>query len=574
MSSRDQDQLRRDLHDLDGKGYGAYKSVKGAWSFPDFALHVDWVQGDPYAAPSRVRVQLAPEVTGLDPHDCAPRSRALGVATWLARRFGELTDEMETRRGSGRSGELRIEAPGQQVLDQTAVVISPDGALEARFQVGLPAKGRRILGRQAAELLTDDVPEIVGKSLLASAYEPGELRRAADTNQDAEALRAALDELDLVAFVADDAVLPRRTGVDDRPLADDTVVPFRSADSLRVSVELPNAGEVTGMGIPRGVTLIVGGGYHGKSTLLRALERGVYNHVPGDGRERVVSDPDAVKVRAEDGRSVAGVDISNFIGELPNGSDTRAFTTRNASGSTSQAAAIMEAVEAGATCLLVDEDTAATNFMIRDRRMQALVPKESEPITPFVDRIRQLYDEYGISSVLVIGGSGDYLDVADTVVAMKRYQPHHVTDQARTIATEHPTGRLKEAPGDLGPRPARIPLPRSVDPSKGKRSVRVKVRAEDRVEFGTEELDLAAVEQLVSWVQTRTVIEAVVLAWKRFMDGETPLPEILDRVMAAVEEEGLDVLGWKEKAGDLAGFRRHELAAALNRLRTLEVKEG
>ena len=181
-------------------------------------------------------------------------------------------------------------------------------------------------------------------------------------------------------------LLPRRSGVDDRPLEGGGVVPFRSPESLRVVLQAPNAGSVPGMGVPVGVTLVVGGGFHGKSTLLRALEAGVYNHRPGDGRERVVSDPDTVKVRAEDGRAVAGVDISAFIDGLPLGQDTHHFTTPNASGSTSQAATIVEALESGAHALLVDEDTSATNFMLRDRRMQSLVPKDAEPITPFQPR--------------------------------------------------------------------------------------------------------------------------------------------------------------------------------------------
>lgn len=568
----DMDELKRILERIDGRGYKAYKEIEGGWAFPDWTLVVDHVQGDPYAAPSRLRVFLEPEVSGLPGELCAPRGRALGVAALLARRFAGQARKAKSRRGSGKSGLVEMEHPGQVVLPQTAVMVSGDGSVEARFRVGLPARGRRVLGRQAAELLAGDVPAVVEASLLASSYDEGELAEAAETNEDADALRAVLDGMGLVGFVADGASLPRRSGVDDRPLTGDEVVPFRSPGSLRVEVELPNARTVTGMGIPRGVTLIVGGGYHGKSTLLRALEQGVYNHRPGDGREKVVSEPATVKVRAEDGRSVKSVDISPFIAGLPLGVDTRSFSSANASGSTSQAANIMEALEAGATALLVDEDTAATNFMIRDRRMQALVPKESEPITPFVDRIRPLHDEHGVSSVLVIGGSGDYLDVADTIVAMKEYVPHDVTDEARAVAREWPTGRIAEGTGELGPRPARVPDPASVDPSRGKRSVSVKVRDEDRVLFGTEEIDLTAVEQIVSWSQARTVSEALVTAWKRFMDGERTLPEILDAVMQLVEEEGLDGLSpWHP--GELTLFRRFELAAALNRLRTLETVE-
>lgn len=564
------DDLTRLLSRIDGRGYKAYKEIKGNWAFPDFALFIDHVQGDPYAAPSRVRVRVPGAVTGLSEEVCRPASRALGTACLLARRFDGVARREASRRGSGKSGQIRIEHPGQQVIPNTAVRVEGDGTVEARFRMGLPARGRKVLGRQASELLVDDVGAIVEHSLVARAYEPEELRLHAETNEDADALRDGLADRNLVAFVADGARLPRRSGVDDRPLEGDDVVPFRSPEELRVTVDLPNAGEVTGMGIPRGVTLVVGGGYHGKSTLLRALELGVYNHRPGDGRERVVTDPGAVKIRAEDGRAVSAVDISPFIGTLPGGLDTRTFSTPNASGSTSQAAAIVEALEAGASALLVDEDTAATNFMIRDRRMQVLVPRHREPITPFIDRVRELHERLDVSSILVLGGSGDYLDVADTVIAMNEYVPADVTTRAREVAEAHPTGREPEVPGPLSDPPARRPRKGSVDPSRGRRDVSIKVRGEETILFGTEEIDLSAVEQLVSWGQTRAVSEGILLARKRFMDGGRTVPEILDAVMDVLDSEGLDALGYGHD-GDLVRFRRYELAAALNRLRTLEV---
>jgi len=557
------------LERIDGRGYGSYKELKGGWSFPRWVFRIDWVQGDPYAAPSRVSVSVPPEVAGLAEPLLGSTSRRVGVACALARRFASRAQARSRSRGSGRSGELRMEDPGQQVLEQTAVRIAADGRVEARFRVGLPARGRRVLADEAAELLTAVVPALVEETLLADAWDADILRVAAETNEDADRLRAALPGLELIGFVADGARLPRRSGVDDRPLEGDAVVPFVSPDALRVEVELPNRGPVSGMGVREGVTLIVGGGFHGKSTVLRALERGVYNHAPGDGRELVVTDLGAVKIRAEDGRAVSGVDISPFIDGLPGGVPTHAFTSPNASGSTSQAASLAEALEAGASALLIDEDTAATNFMIRDRRMQALVPKEAEPITPFVDRVRELHRSLGVSSVLVLGGSGDYLDVADTVVAMRDYRPSDVTERAADVAAELPTGRRAERGRPLEDRSRRTPLPGSVDPSKGRRDVRVRVRDRGRVAFGRYDLDLSAVEQIVSWGQARTVAAALV-AIGEAVDGERSVPELLDRVMERVEAEGLDALD-QRAPGDLVAFRRFELAAALNRLRSLEV---
>ncbi len=559
------------LRSLDGEGYKSYKRLEGSWRFGDFVLHVDHVQGDPYAAPTRVRVTVTARAAGLPPASFRSEARALGTAACLARAFAEAAHGVSRDRGTGRSGEIAMEHPGQKTLPQTAVMVAEDGSLEARFTVGLPARGRRVAGIQASTMMVEEVPNLVRSTLLASAHDAEVIELHAATNEDATAARAGLTERRLVAFVADGARLPRRSGIDDRPLEGTEVVPFESPEGLRVTVELPNAGPVTGMGVREGVTLIVGGGFHGKSTLLQALQAGVYNHRPGDGRELTVTRDDAVKIRAEDGRSVVGVDISAFIDGLPFGRDTRRFTSGNASGSTSQAAAIVEAVEGGSRLLLIDEDTSATNFMIRDRRMQLLVPPDREPITPFVDRVRGLYGREGVSCALVIGGSGDYLDVADTVLRMVEYRPEEVTADAKRIAEANPTGRASER-GSTG----RTPTPRRVaagalDARRGRRQVYVRVPDDRTLVVGTETIDLVAVEQLVSRAQARAIGLALAYLAEELHHEGAPLPEALDRVEVAVAAGGLDALEpWK--VGDLAGFRRHELAAALNRLRSLRVE--
>ena len=560
--------LRHTLLRIDGKGYKAYKDVVGSYKFSGFTLAIDYVQPDPFAAPSRLRVHVQPPVAELPERLYANESRSTGVSCYLAREFARHASNLSSRRGSGKSGEIRIEAPGQQVLANTAVQIHDDGTVEARFTAGLPAQGRRVLGRQACNLLLEDLPRIITNSLYARSHPADDLWLHAAVNEDADALRAMLADRGLIAFVANGAILPRSSGVDDRPLNDDAVVPFSAPPSLSVSFALPHAGTVHGMGIPAGVTLIVGGGYHGKSTLLRAIERGVYNHRPGDGREQVVSAANLAKVRAEDGRSVSGVDISPFIGDLPLGQSTRSFSTGNASGSTSQAAAIVEALESGAAGLLIDEDTAATNFLIRDARMQALVPKQHEPITPFIDRVTRLHTQCGVSTVLVVGGSGDYLDVADTVVAMETFRPHDLTARAKAVAAAHPTGRISEETGPLTLSSQRRPRPGSVNPAKGRRESNIKTRDLQTVQFGAETLDLSAVEQIVHRAQTRAISAALDHARRRYIDGNRTLSEILDLTMSDIEQEGLDVLD-RRRSGDFARFRRHELAAAFNRLRAL-----
>ncbi|MGK7312066.1 MAG: ABC-ATPase domain-containing protein [Candidatus Longimicrobiales bacterium M2_2A_002] len=555
---------------LDGKGYGAYKAVRGGCRADRFDLHIDHVQGDPYATPSRFRVVVPPEEAGLPDWALRTPDRRRATADFLNRRLDGTFERASGGPGSGKSGQLRVLRPGQQILRRTSAAVHEGGRIEVRFRVGLPARGRRILGRAAAELVGDALLRALESALLFEAVDGEALRRHVEVVEDAAHLRGQLREHGLVAFVADGARLPRRSGVDDRPMEGDAVVPFESPDSLRVVLEAPNAGEVAGMGVPEGMTLIVGGGYHGKSTLLRALERGIYDHVPGDGRERVVTVPEAVKIRAEDGRSVAGTDISNFIGRLPDGGDTHRFRTENASGSTSQAAAISEALEVGARALLLDEDTSATNFMIRDGRMQRLIASEHEPITPFIDRARQLSEELMVSTIAVIGGSGDYFDVADTVIAMREYVPAEVTAEAREVAASVPTERRSEG-GPWSPLRSRRPLPSSIDARRGRRSVSIKVRGRDRVSFGTRTVELGAVEQLVETAQTRAIANALIWGRGNALDGHRGMADALEKLMEDIDSHGLAAVH-PYGIGELAEFRRFELAAFLNRLRTLETE--
>ena len=387
--------------------------------------------------------------------------------------------------------------------------------------------------------------------------------------EDQVALRAQLGERGLVAFLADGSILPRRSGADPRPLGG--ALPLAAPAALAVELAAPHVGTVRGLGIRTGVTLIAGGGYHGKSTLLQAVALAVYDHLPGDGRERCVSADSLLSVRAEDGRSVRGACLTPFIGALPLGRDTGCFDTDDASGSTSQAAAIVEALEAGAAGLLIDEDTAATNFMIRDARMRRLVPGTDEPITPFIDRVRQLWQERGVSSVLVVGGAGDYLDVADCVIRMDAYQPRDVTAQAREIAAAQPLGdAAPRAPGAWPLGAPRIPLPDSLDPRRGRRPERVRAVRTRAIEFGQEEIDVSLLYQLVDAAQCRMIGDLLLRLTRGLCDGRRDLPRLLAALEAELETQGLDALvpgGF----GDRARPRRFEVAAALNRLRSLRV---
>ncbi len=563
--------LRKILRRIDGRGYKAYQDTESIYDFREYTLFVDHVQGDPFASPSRVRVQVPQKVAGFPKDICHSRSREIALRDFLTRRFVDASRRFcRGNRGTGNSGIISIDRPGQEILERTSVLVT-ELYVEARFVMGLPAFGRTVAGKHAEAMFFDELPQIVRSSLLYMNLDAKALYKHIEVAEDADSLREQLDKLGLVAFVADGAVLTRASGVDPRPLSRSLAVLFEAPESLRVQVVVPNRGSITGMGIPKGVTLIVGGGYHGKSTLLKALELGAYNHIPGDGREFTVTNLHTLKIRAEDGRRIEKVDISPFIANLPFGQDTGAFSTDDASGSTSQAANIIESLELGAQVLLIDEDTSATNFMIRDHRMQELVSKDKEPITPFIDKVRQLQRELGVSTILVIGGSGDYFDVADCVVCMVEYKPYDVTEQSRAIAEKYRAERRPEGGEHFGTISKRVPLAHSFDPSRGRREVKISAKGLQSIAFGTQTIDLGAVEQLVDASQTRAIGDAIYYA-TRYMNGGKTLRQIVDAVLQDIMAKGVDVLS-PRPVGDYAAFRGLELGAAVNRLRTLEVRK-
>lgn len=553
------DDLARLLKSLDGHGYRAYKRIEGAWSGPGFTLMVDRVQPDPFATPTRLRVRLPHAVHGIPAELWSNRPRRVGLLDYLLRVFKRAVQGCPGV-GSGRSCQFFVDAGGAEVLERAAACMGPD-YLELRFRVGLPARGRTVLGGAAARLLTEVLPAAL-QALHAARLDLAQARAWAELTEDHAHLQAQLERLGLVAFVRDGSVLPRESGVSSRPLAG--AVAFESPPELRVTLETLHHGAVTGMGLPEGVTVVTGGGFHGKTTLLEAIELGVYPHVPGDGREWVVTRDATVKLRSEDGRSVTGVHLTPFIHDLPLGASTDFFSTADASGSTSLAAAIQEALEVGARVLLLDEDTSATNLLVRDARMQRLVRRET--ITPLIDRVRELHERLGVSTLLVTGGGGDYLDVADRVLLLENYRVRDATEEARALVRELPTGRaVGEVTHPLRVRP-RLPEAASFDPRKGGR-VKIKAQDVDTLIFGKERVDLRGLEQLVDPSQTRAI--GHLMARLRELAGDRTLAQLLAQLERELDERGLHHL---DPAPELARPRRYELAGAINRLRNLRVR--
>ncbi|EIV8661761.1 P-loop domain-containing protein [Vibrio parahaemolyticus] len=547
------DQLTATLKKIEKQNYRAYQQIKGQYDFTDFTLFIDHVQGDPYASASRFRATRAWSLTGLEWLKDESPAFQRAARDFIARSFEQFAKQENT---------VSIALNGQTVLDSTAVLFTEEG-IELRFRVNLPAEGRSVLGKKANNILTFHLPKFIRRATLERELDKEAMVKHCQVVEDQSALREQLEAHNLVAFVANGSVLPRIAGNCDLPMKE--AVEFTAPESLQMTLHAPNKGYVTGLGIPKGITLIVGGGFHGKSTLLNAIERSIYDHIPGDGREYIVTDQKAMKIRAEDGRCVHHLNLSNYINHLPMGKDTADFSTQDASGSTSQAAWLQESIEAGATSLLIDEDTSATNFMIRDERMQALVAKGDEPITPLVDRIGQLRDELDISTIIVMGGSGDYLDVANTVIQMHDYQAVDVTEKAKQVIAQHPTQRHNESEESLQtfrPRALnRVALMNILTDGK----FRVSAKGKDSLRFGKEFTDLSALEQIES------ADEVNAIGWLWFQLAQ--LPGWCNNPAKEIEEM---LSGeWHAslpKQGDLAKPRTLDVMAALNRMRKSQFK--
>ncbi|AEB74726.1 ABC-ATPase domain-containing protein [Clostridium botulinum C/D] len=559
-------ELLRILNGINGKGYKAYKDINGYYDFGKYILSVDSVQGDPFASPSRIRVIVKQGEAKFPLNYFDKNHKRIAVVDFLTRLcWKNINEHYNKVKGSGKSGLLSIDRCGQEILDRTSIHISKEN-IEARLEVGLPAQGRRILSKETELIFFEYLPKIVEKTLYFNNINGKKLKKHIELVEDQEFIRNKLNDLGICAFVSNASILPRESGISEKPLKNNAIE-FISPKELQIELDLPFRGKIIGMGIKKGITLIVGGGYHGKSTLLKALELGVYNHIEGDGREFVITDDSAVKVRAEDGRNIEKVDISMFINNLPNGKDTTKFSTENASGSTSQAASIIEAMECKTNLFLIDEDTSATNFMIRDEKMQLLVSNEKEPITPFINMAKFLYERHHVSTIIVVGSSGDYFDIADTVIMMDEYKPLDVTKKAKRLCSNN---TYKE-PLRTSINYNRI-LKRSSF-SEGYKGIKIKTVGKEALIYNKSEINLRYLEQIVSTSQINAIGEIIKYIKANIVDDNISLHEVVNKVFYDIKKKNIDVISSKNGvAGNLAMPRKYEVIATLNRFRELKIK--
>ena len=563
---KNKEDLKKELIKIDHKSYGMYKMLGGSYSYGNYILHIDHVQGDPFASPSRLRFEVKKETHGFPEEYYEEKHRRLALEDQVLRRFLRQLRQLDKgSMGSGKSGRITTCPANQTVQERIAVVFSKD-RMELRFEMGFPARGRTIMAKEMQKLVFDILPELAESCLFYRKWDTKSksfLEKAVFLVDDQKELRRQLKERGLTGFVANGAILPRESGISDRPMRD--AVPFISPESLQIEIELPHKGKIIGMGIPEGITVIVGGGYHGKSTLLKALEQGVYNHIAGDGREYVVADATGMKIRAEDGRSILHTDISLFINHLPAGQDTVDFSSENASGSTSQAANLIEAMEAGAELLFLDEDTSATNFMIRDKVMAKLVSDEKEPITTLLRHIRGIYKTMGISFIIVVGSSGDYLSVADLVLQLDHYKVKDVTKEAKEICEQC------QIAGQYAEKEVCMPeFSRKLKPVKSARR-KLKSMGTDTVLIDRESIDVRYLEQLSESGQTTAL--AYMMGWiLDHVTKEEDIQEFIENMYKLIERKGMAaVIPANYSAGHPVLPRKQELYACLSRYRSAKI---
>ena len=586
------EELRNRLRSIDHRGYPAYKDLKGEYDFGDYVLSIDHVQGDPFAAPSRLSVHVAGRKAAFPVEYYDTYAKRITLQDHLTRLFGaRLAKGSMQAKGSGKSGLLAASRCGQEVLERTACRVcgadpetgsvkalsgadassghrnADPGRVILRFEAGFPARGRTIKARELEKMLFDILPGCVQNSLYYRRINQNKLKAAIELCEDQQYIREILPKLGLCAFIANGSILPRQSGVSDRPM--EGAVPFRSPASLELTLDLPNRGSVSGMGIPKGITLFVGGGYHGKSTVLQALQNAVYNHIGGDGRELVIADASAWKLRSEDGRSISGVDISPFIRQLPGRKDTRHFSTEDASGSTSQAANLMESMESGSSLILIDEDTSATNFMIRDKLMQKVVAPEEEPIIPFIERVRSLYEDFGISSIIVAGSSGSYFHVADHIIQMKEYVPLDITEKAKEAAAAFPVFSSRQ---EKFPEYSKKRCPRPNGALKKDDRLKLKALGTSELSLNHDAVELRYLEQLRDSEQTMALAYLLKYLEISLMDGRRSMAELANLVEKQLDAQGLESLfPSRDVRSSLARPRRQEILACVNRYRKLNL---
>ncbi|MGL4676283.1 MAG: P-loop domain-containing protein [Brevinema sp.] len=518
--------------------YPLYQGLLGEYNFGDFIMVVDYVQADPFAPPSKITLKIPFEKTHFDlwfidtPVRCYSFCDILGRI--LAAQIRSLTKD---DKGSGNGGFCGIRYGAQKVIESNAIIVK-DQHIECRILAGLPGFGRTIAGIEAQEFLLQEIPKVVRQSFFDKAHHV-EIKKFVCLTEQQHYLREECRKRGIVSFIANGSILARASAVSDKPMSHQKAIVFQSPKELETTITLPDGLVLSGMAIPKGITLIAGGGFHGKSTLLSAVSHAIYNHIPNDGREYCITDDSAVFLRAEEGRFIEGLNISPFIHNLPGYKSSHFFQSENASGSSSQAANLIEACEMGSKLLLIDEDVSATNFLIRDTRMRALVADYKETITPLIAHINNL-KKHNISLIMVTGALGDFMHVADRVIVADNYQYYDKTEDARNVMHQYP---LQEIPAqNIFFQENRIIDQESID-YLGKKGAAMIGGEQAKVFLGRETIDLSAWNHLYDVSQYGTLAAVLAYAKEKHYFDQSP-QQVWKNIERDLKQQGWDLLSY------------------------------
>ena len=552
--------LEEKIQSLATKRLRDYQKIAGEYVYPGFVLYMDTIPPDPDKTPVRARIRARIADTDLPKVIFKTKEGEIAARDFITREFSDKTVAASQKKHG--NGKFYIDKPGRDMLETSSVVVD-DGLIEVRFSIDLPHDKGNIPTYELTELLLKRLPRMVRGSMFFKNIDSEKLTKWIEVYQDAEALRKSLDAAGLVAFVADGSVIEGIRREEDSRKA------FKAPDDLAVTLTAPNRGEIRGMGIPKGLTVIAGWANSGKTTLLTALSYGVYNHLPGDGREYIVTAHDAMFVQTEEGRRVENVDISPFFSGTLNHHKSEEYRIKRARMFDSQAASVMEAVEIGTSLLLLDEDSSSPALIGTDMRMDALMGEEGNPVTTLVDVLPELRDSLNISTVIALSSNGAYLGCADTVIRFDdEYKASNISEEAKRIAAETPSPEPRGA--TLQKPRGRQPLRATLDPMEQKTKDKIRPRGIGYVQYGDEFIDMEKVPQLSSSSQARGIARGLSLL-HRLLDRSRTLSDAVDEVVRRVNTVGLDTLS-NRCMGDLAVFRRQELAAAVNRLQDLKMR--
>lgn len=528
--------LRKTLKNADGKPFQKYKGIQNNFVLEDFEIIFDDVQNDRMGH-TAIRVRVPHKKAGFPEDMYDTKLREIALRDLIARRF------RESARTHARSpipktsgGEVFIPRPGQEILERGSVAISPY-FIEVRFTADLPADGNKV-SAVAMDLLMERIKTIISESLYFSAYKQSKVYNHLQTYENAEFIRENLDSKGIVAFIADGSVLPRRDD-DLAPMVD--AKEFVTDPALKVTFDVPYGEPISGMGIPKGFTAVTGASRNGKSALLDAIFAGVYDHIPGDGREYVITSRDAAFIMAEPNRPADSVDISMFVPETPEFDDTSAAKKEFVSSPMSEFVSVSEAVEMGSKLILIDEEY--SNPCVMRKGFLA----DNEKIIS-LSEMGSSMGRQGISLVMV-SGDESVIRSADNVLVVEGFKV--------SPAKVERTGNGKEfsMPAD------RYPVSKGIVYEKGHRDVNVTAQEIRTIEIGEFKVHVP-VAALFDISQTNTVADAIAYM-KEHMDGSKNMLDVCKDAIGAIKAE--DDSTDNGSGMHHATIRAIDLAAVLNR---------